>query len=538
MEMAAVPRPGAADGTRREPTPPGPDRRFIEALRARQALADADVRTPIEVVAPFTGEVVGAVPASTEADIAEAARLARAAQPAWATSPFRDRARIFLRLHDLLLTRQDEVMDLIQLETGKARKDAFEEVADVAVCCRYYAHTAEHHLRSRRRRGSMPLLTRVWEHHHPVGLVGFITPWNYPLSMALSDVAPALMAGNAALVKPDHQTPFTALWAARLADEAGLPRHLLQVVNGDGARIGKFVIDAVDHIAFTGSTAVGRIVATQAAERLMGCSLELGGKNAMVVLDDADLDAAADAAVRGCFSNAGQLCVSMERILVHQRVFNEFSRRFVERTRRMRMGADSGWDTEMGCLVSNAQLERVRAHYDDAVAKGARVLCGGRPRLDLGPTFFEATVLTDVTEDMLLFDQETFGPIVALYPFATDDDAVERVNASRYGLNAAVWSRHPRRAHVLARRIQAGTVNINETYAAAWSSVDAPMGGFKESGLGRRHGAEGILRYTETQTVARQRLLQLGPSKWLDGKQFRTVATLMLKALRQIPWIR
>jgi succinate-semialdehyde dehydrogenase/glutarate-semialdehyde dehydrogenase len=537
METAAVPRPEDADGTRRGFFR-SPDPALLDTLRARQALADDGVRGTIEVVAPFTGEVAGAVPASTEADIMEAARRARAAQPAWASSSFRDRARIFLRLHDLLLRRQDEVMDLIQLETGKARKDAFEEVADAAICCRYYAHTAERHLRSRRRQGTMPVLTRVWEHHHAVGLVGFITPWNYPLSMALSDVAPALMAGNAVLLKPDHQTPFTTLWAARLADEAGLPRDLFQVVNGDGARIGAFVVEAVDHIAFTGSTAVGRIVAKRAAERLIGCSLELGGKNALVVLDDADLVAAADAAVRGTFSNAGQLCVSMERILVHERVFDEFARLFVERTRRMRVGADAGWDTEMGCLVSHAQLERVQAHYDDAVAKGATVLCGGHTLPDVGPTFFEATVLTDATPDMQLYDRETFGPIVALYPFASDDEAVERVNASRYGLNAAVWSTNPRRAHRLARRIQAGTVNINETYAAAWSSVDAPMGGFKDSGVGRRHGAEGILRYTETQTVARQHLLQLGPSKWLDGKRFRTVFTLVLKALRRTPGIR
>lgn len=537
METAAVSPPEGSDDMGHGAAL-GVDPASLERLTARQAMADDGARATIEVVAPFTGEVAGTVPASTAADIAEAARRARAAQPAWAALSFRARARVFLRLHDLLLRRQDEVMDLIQLETGKARKDAFEEVADAAICCRYYAHTAERHLRTRRRHGTMPLLTRVWEHHHPVGLVGFITPWNYPLSMALSDVAPALMAGNAVLLKPDQQTPFTALWVARLADEAGLPTDLFQVVNGDGARIGAPVIDAVDHIAFTGSTAVGRIVAERAAERLIGCSLELGGKNALVVLDDADLDAAADAAVRGTFSNAGQLCVSMERILVHERVADEFTRRFVARTERMRVGADSGWNTEMGCLVSQAQLERVQAHYDDAVAKGATVLCGGRTRPDLGPTFFDATVLTDVTPDMQLYDRETFGPIVALYPFASDDEAVERVNASRYGLNAAVWSTNPRRAHRLARRIQAGTVNINETYAAAWSSVDAPMGGFKDSGVGRRHGAEGILRYTETQTVARQHLLQLGPSKWLDGKRFRTVFTLVLKVLRRTPGIR
>ncbi|HKJ93617.1 MAG TPA: aldehyde dehydrogenase family protein, partial [Longimicrobiales bacterium] len=309
METAAVPRPDGTDGPRAGPARTI-DTALLDRLKSRQARADDGERTPIDVIAPATGHVVATVPESTDADIADASRRARAAQPAWASRSFRGRARVFLRLHDLLLARQAEVMDLIQLETGKARKDAFEEVADAAICCRYYAHTAGHHLRSRRRRGTLPLLTRVWEHHHPVGLVGFITPWNYPLSMALSDVAPALMAGNAVLLKPDHQTPFTTLWAARLADEAGLPPGLLQVVNGDGARIGAPVIDAVDHIAFTGSTATGRIVARRAADRLIGCSLELGGKNALVVLDDADVPAAADAAVRGTFSNAGQLCVS------------------------------------------------------------------------------------------------------------------------------------------------------------------------------------------------------------------------------------
>jgi succinate-semialdehyde dehydrogenase / glutarate-semialdehyde dehydrogenase len=510
---------------------------ILARIRRRAAGHDAE-REPIEVVAPFTGRPFATVPGATGDDVRQAARLARAAQPAWAALSFRDRARPLLRFHDLLLRRQAEVLDLIQLETGKARKDAFEEVADTALVARYYAFNAERHLRDRRRRGALPLATRTDVVQQPVGIVGVIAPWNYPLDMALTDGLPALMAGNAILLKPDHQTPLTALWAVDLLYEAGLPDRLFHVLNGHGAGIGPDIIGAVDFLAFTGSTATGRIVARQAGEALIGCSLELGGKNPIIVLDDADLDRAAAGATRACFSMAGQLCVASERILVHQAVADAFTQRLVRRVRALRVEQSLDWDVDMGSLISGEQLDRVQRHLHDAVERGARVLAGGRHRPDIGPFVLEPTLLADVPPHAELADRETFGPVVSLYTFRDDDDAVRAANHSRYGLNASIWSRDTRRARRIARRIQAGTVNINDGYAAAWASVDAPMGGFKDSGIGRRHGREGILRFTASQTIARQRWIDLGPSDRVSARWFARLFTLGLRLIRRLPGLR
>jgi succinate-semialdehyde dehydrogenase/glutarate-semialdehyde dehydrogenase len=513
------------------------DDRLVERVKRRSAAGSGE-RVELEVVLPFSGEELTRLPEANGDDIRAAADRARAAQGPWSALSYRDRARRVLRLHDLLLKRRHEVMDLVQLESGKARKDAFEEVADIALVSRYYAYHGEDHVRSRRRRGLLPGLTRTWEHHRPVGVVGLIAPWNYPLSMALSDVIPALLAGNGAVLKPDEKTPLTALWCAELADDAGIPPDLFQVVPGAGARIGADLIDAVDYLAFTGSTATGRIVAERASQQLIGCSLELGGKNALIVLDDADLDAAVEGAVRGGFSNAGQLCVSSERILVHERVHDAFLERFAAAAEALAVGPGLTFDANMGSLFSAQQLEAVEEHVRDAVEQGATVVTGGRRLPELGPWFYAPTVLSGVTSEMLVHGQETFGPVIAVYPFADEDEAVAETNSTRYGLNAAIYSRDARRARRLASRLDVGTVNINEPYGPAWGSVDAPMGGFKESGLGRRHGAEGILRYTESQTVAEQRWIGLGETGLLRGRRYQAAFTLVLRLLRRVPGLR
>ena len=371
-----------------------------------------------------------------------------------------------------------------------------------------------------------------------MGVVGIIAPWNYPLSMAMTDAIPALLAGNAVVLKPDQKTPFTALWAADLLGEAGLPADLFQVVTGEGPVLGTPPLSNRPTSTFTGSTATGRKVARQAGERLIGCSLELGGKNAMLVLADADLDAAVAGAIRGCFASAGQLCISIERIFVHESLYPLFLERFVQETRALRLGAGLDYEADMGRLISAEQLEKVTEHVPDAVAKGATVLTGGRPRPDLGPCFYEPTLLTDVTDEMTLFAEETFGPVVAVYRFESIHEAVERANASPYGLNASVWTQDPELGHRIATRLQVGTVNVNEAYAAAWASVDAPMGGFKDSGLGRRHGAEGILKYTEPQTVAIQRGLPLAAPAGMPDEVFSRAMSTTLKALKRVPGLR
>jgi acyl-CoA reductase-like NAD-dependent aldehyde dehydrogenase len=472
---------------------------------------------PVEVRAPYNGAMLGSIPAAGEADVALAVRRARAAQPEWAARSPSERAKIFLRFHDLLLDRQAEVLDLIQLETGKARRHAFEEVLDTAVVSRHYAQRAHRMLRPRRRKGALLLLTETWEFRKPVGVAGFIIPWNYPLNLAVTDAVPALLAGNTAVLKPDHQTSFTALWAVSLLREAGLPPDVLPVVTGYGPAVGPPLIDSVDFVMFTGSTATGKMVARQASSRLVAYSLELGGKNPMLVLADADLEKTVDGAIRGCFVGAGQVCVSTERIYVHQSLFDQFLRRFVERVRGMKIGPALDFSIHMGSLSSERQLHVVEEHVRDAVAKGAAVAVGGRPRPDLGPLFYEPTILTGVREGMKVFEEETFGPVVSVYPFTSEDEAVERANATRYGLNASIWTRNASRGIQLARRINAGSVNVNEAYAAAWGSVDSPIGGMKESGVSRRHGAEGILKFTEAQTVASQRLVPIAPFPNMDA---------------------
>jgi len=507
----------------------------LARLAARAAAAAPAGSIAIE--APFTGEPLGEVPAGAPADVAAAVAVAREAQTAWAARPVAERAEVLLRFHDLLIARAGEILDLIQLESGKARRHAFEEVEDVAIQTRYYAHSAAGHLRPRRRQGALPLLTRTTELHHPRGVIGIIAPWNYPLALAISDAVPALLAGNAVVIKPDAQTPFSALWAAALLAEAGLPADLLQVVTGRGAELGTPLIAAADYLMFTGSTAIGKVVAAQAASQLKDCSMELGGKNPLLVLPDARVWIAVRGAVRGICASSGQLCVSIERLYVHTDVYDVFVPRLAEALRGVRLGGGLDFGADMGSLSSAGQLEKISAHVDEAVAQGAEVLSGGRARPDLGPYFYEPTLLAGVDERMALCRDETFGPVAAVYRCDSIDEMVERANDSVYGLNASVWTRNPRAGRAVAARLRAGTVNVNEAYAAAWASAGAPMGGFGESGLGRRHGAQGILKYTEPQTVAEERLLGIDTPPLLSHRQYVAAMTTALRLIRRLPGI-
>jgi succinate-semialdehyde dehydrogenase / glutarate-semialdehyde dehydrogenase len=496
----------------------------------------AAARDPLAVEAPFTGETIGVVPLSTADDIAAAAARARAAQMEWARWSVARRAKVLLRFHDLVIERADEILDIIQLESGKARRHAFEEVLDTAIVARYYAHTAARLLRPRRRQGALPVLTKAWEYRHPKGLVGLIAPWNYPLTLGITDALPALVAGNGVIIKPDAQTPFSALWAVGLLEEAGLPIGLAHVVTGRGASLGQPLIDAVDFLMFTGSTATGRTVAQQAAARLIDFSAELGGKNAMLVLDDANLARAVPGALRAVYSNGGQLCIHAERLYVQAGIYDEFVLRFAEAVRGLRLGSGFSFEDDMGSIISAEQLAKIVEHVDDAVGKGAEVLAGGKARPDLGPYFYEPTVLTGATPEMKLYAEETFGPVVCIYAFETVDEAVERADDTSYGLNASVWTRDTAKGRAIAARLHAGTVNVNEGYSATWASA-SPMGGFKESGVGRRHGEQGLTKYTEAQTVAVQRLLGIDAPPGVSQAQYAAVMKLAIKALRYIPWI-
>lgn len=489
-------------------------------------------------VAPFTGGPLAELPLSSVQDVARAVDRARDAQRAWAATPVRDRAAVLLRLHDIVLTRQSAVLDLIQQESGKTRANAFEEIGDVAQVTRHYGVRGASYLRPRPVRGMLPVLTQTVVHRRPVGVVGVIAPWNYPLTLALADVLPALLAGNAVVLKPDPQTSLTALWAAAALAEAGLPEDVLQVVVG-GGDVGEALVDEVDHVAFTGSTATGRRIAARAGERLIGVTLELGGKNPLYVADDADIPVAVTGAIRACFGNTGQLCMSIERLVLHEAVADEFLEAFLARVRSLTLSPAMDYTADVGCLTTPAQLERVQLHVDDALARGARILAGGVHRSDIGPLFYAPTVLDRVPPHALCSQEETFGPVVSVLRVADDAEAIAVMNETDLGLNASVWTRDLARGRRIAAAVQAGTVNINDGYASAWGSVEAPMGGFKASGLGRRHGRDGILAFTEAQTVAVQRGTSAGLT--LDalfaldagrGQELLTASLRLLKAVR------
>jgi succinate-semialdehyde dehydrogenase/glutarate-semialdehyde dehydrogenase len=488
------------------------------------------------VLAPFTGELLHELPLGSAGDVLDAAAAARVAQRAWRSAGFAHRRAVLLRAHDLLLERREELMDALQSETGKTRGQAFEEVFSGASVTRYYAVSARSTLATRRRRSGIPLVVSTRVSYKPKGLVGVITPWNYPLSLSLMDVVPALAAGNAVVQKADNQGALSILASRRAFIDAGVPEALWPVIAGDGNEIGNAVVDVADYVCFTGSTATGTKVGVRAAERLIGASLELGGKNPLIVLDDVDPATAAANAVYSCYSSMGQLCVSIERVYVLRHVADSFTRAFVERVRQLKQGGAFDYSTDVGSLTSAAQLERVSAHVDDAVAKGAMLLAGGRARPDLGPFFYEPTVLADVTDDMLCAREETFGPVVAIHVVQSEDEAVALANASEYGLNASVFSGSLAHGRRVAERLDAGSVNVNEGYRATFSSVDAPMGGMKQSGIGRRNGTEGLMRFVEPRTVAEATGLLTLPR---TGKEFAAVAgalvsvLVVLKALRQ-----
>jgi succinate-semialdehyde dehydrogenase/glutarate-semialdehyde dehydrogenase len=504
---------------------------YVAALTARLVATGG---TTAEVRSPINDAPLAHIPQSTPQDVADAFARARRAQTAWARTPVEARAAMLLRLHDLVLDRQHEITDLVVWENGKARKHAFDEPLHVALTARYYGRTARRHLQTRRSPGVFPVLTRAEVNRVPKGVVGIISPWNYPFDLALIDGLAAIVAGNAVVAKPDAQTMLSALLASQLLEEAGFPRDIWQVVAGPGPEIGGAIIERADYVCFTGSTATGRVVARACADRLIGSSLELGGKNPLLVLRDADLEKAAEGAVRASFSSSGQLCVSIERMFVADQVYDRFVERFVARTQAMTLGATLDWGNDMGTLISQAQLDTVVAHVEDAVAKGARVLTGGNHRPDLGPYYFEPTILEGVTPEMTCFGTETFGPVVSLYRFHDEADAISRANGGKYGLNASIYSQDGSRARAIARHLTCGTVNINEAFGATFASLDTPMGGMRESGTGRRQGAEGVLRFTETQSVATQRVLALGPQLGMSDELYAKVMTLNLRLLKRL----
>ena len=497
-----------------------------------------------EVRNPATGTLVDTVVHAAPADVPGAARRARAAQERWAAQPWRARARVIARFHDLLFERSEQVLDTIQSESGKARRDALAEVVTVAGTARYYLAHGRQHLRDRRARAGVPLLTRARSTYHPYGLVGLITPWNFPFLLGVADALPALLAGNAVLTKPSELTPLSTLLARDLLVEAGLDADLFQPLVGPGSDLGGPIIEQVDYIGFTGSTATGRIVARAAAERLIPCSLELGGKNPMVVLPGGRIADAIEGLVSAVFANSGQTCICIERVYVHEAIWDEFVAAARERVAQLDVRWSTDFAADMGSLIGVDHADQVREHVRDAVERGATIVAGGVDApSDAGEhagAFVRPTLLTDTDESMLLHDTETFGPVARLVRVASADEAVRLANDSDLGLNGSVWGGSRAEARRVARALQVGTVNINGSLLI-YNSYDVPMGGIRRSGIGRRHGADGIRRYCRQQSIVESFARGGGYELLLRWANTASRVALLLAAVklwRRVPGIR
>jgi acyl-CoA reductase-like NAD-dependent aldehyde dehydrogenase len=469
----------------------------------RTSASENGATNTIAVENPATGAIVSTVPVLGHADLQRMAAKAREAQPQWAAIGFPGRARVMRRAQKWILDNAERVLDTVVSETGKTYEDA--QLADLgyaAVALGFWAKEAEGYLAEERVPAwNNPLMAgkKLAVRYEPHGLVGVIGPWNYPIVNGFGDCIPALMAGNAVILKPSEVTPLSSQLMAEMLSECGLPEHVFQVATGDGDT-GAALIEQVDCVMFTGSARTGSAVMKAAAERLIPCYLELGGNDPMVVCADADVDRAANAAAFYSMNNAGQVCVSVERCYVEEPVYDEFVAKVTEVVRGLRQGpATEPGTVDVGAVIFGPQLDIVTAHVADAVKKGARVLTGGHGHAERG-RFYEPTVLVDVDHTMRIMREETFGPTLPIMKVASAEDGVRLANDSEYGLQASVWTRDLERGEQLARRVQAGTVCINDVQSN-YMALKLPMGGWKSSGLGTRHGAGGIRKYCRTQSL-------------------------------------
>ncbi|QIX25678.1 succinate-semialdehyde dehydrogenase (NADP(+)) [Nocardioides sp. JQ2195] len=482
----------------------------------------------------YTGDVLVELPQSTPADIESAFAASRAAQAEWSQWPLKKRLKVFRTFHKLVLDHNETIVDLIQVESGKARRMAFEETLDIPMVAGYYIKRAAKILAPKKHAGPVPVVSSSLEVRQPKGVVGIIAPWNFPFATGISDAIPALIAGNGVVVKPDNKTALSPLYGVELLEKAGLPKGLFQVVCGEGPDVGPTLIDNANYVMFTGSTATGRVIGERAGRNLIGACLELGGKNPMVVLPDANLDETVKAALFGAFGNTGQICMHIERMYIHDSIYDDFKSRFVEATKDLQVGAAYDFEPEVGSLVSVDQKNRVASHVADAVAKGATVLVGGRELPEVGPAFFAPTILEGVTKDMLAGVGETFGPVVALHRYSTEDEAIALANDTDYGLNASVWGGDIDNAIRVGRRIHSGNVNINDILATAYASKGSPSGGVKQSGVGARHGDQGMLKYTDCQNVGILRKQVMGAPEGVPFAENVKQQILGLRVMRKL----
>lgn len=464
---------------------------------------------------PATGAEIGRAPLGSAADVRAAVLSARTAQPAWSALTFRQRARVILQARELLLAERAEIAQLISGETGKPATEALSmEIVPTLDSMHYFAHAAENLLKPQKIDiGQYGLMGRTSSIiFRPLGVIGIISPWNFPLATPADEVVMALMAGNSVVLKPSELTPLIALKLVDIFERAGLPAGVLHCVTGDGTT-GAALIDArVDKIMFTGSVATGKRVAAAAAKYLTPVVLELGGKDPMVVFADADLEIAARAAVWGAFANSGQACASVERCYVQQSIAPKFLELVLQETRTLKQGVGNVDGIDVGAMTNERQLNIVAEHVDDARIRGAEILTGGRRAPELDGLFYEPTVLTNVTHDMTIMRDETFGPVLPVMTFATEDEAISLANDSVFGLTASVWTKDIGKGRCIAERVEAGTVMVNEV-VYTHGIAQTPWGGVKESGYGRTHGRMGLLELVHPQHIHVNRFAFL-PDIW------------------------
>ena len=488
----------------------------LEQPTAGTATNGAAARDTIDVANPATGQIVRTIPAVSPDAVAELVARARAAQPGWEALGFDGRAKVLRRAQKWVIDNADRVIDTIVSETGKAHEDArVAEVGYAAHAFGFWAKKAPEYLADEKVHSSNPFVLgrKLVIRYRPVGVVGIIGPWNYPLTNSFGDAIAALAAGNAVVLKPSEITPLTSLLMAECMEASGLPKDVYLVAPGYG-ETGAALIDQVDMIMFTGSTRTGKKIMQKAAETLTPVSLELGGKDPMVVLADADVERAANAAVHYSMQNAGQTCISVERVYVEEPIYDEFVGKVAEKVRGLRQGVPGpAGSTDLGAITFPPQMDIIERHVEDAKAKGARVLVGGHGTRDNGQ-FFEPTVLVDVDHTMECMTEETFGPTLPIMKVASSDEAIRMANDSVYGLAASVWTRDAGRGEEVARQIEAGVVTVNDAQVN-YLATELPMGGWKTSGLGYRHGKGGIQKFCRQQSLLVTRFSPMKKDLWM-----------------------
>ncbi|HUR67863.1 MAG TPA: aldehyde dehydrogenase family protein [Candidatus Thermoplasmatota archaeon] len=457
----------------------------------------------LRVVNPATGKIVGEVPSFSRAEVHAAVARARAAQPAWAERPMAERVGHLRAFQQALVDAREEVARVVTSETGKPFVEALGvDVLSALDSIQWATRHGPRVLRAEKVKLSNPLFLGRVSHieHAPLGVVGIISPWNYPLGIPCGNVVYALLSGNTVVLKPASFTPFTALKMREVMTRAGIPDDVCIVTPGSGKEAGQALIDAdIDHLVFTGSVPVGRDVDRQLTARGIGSTMELGGSDPAIVLADAP-DHAARGVVWGRFTNAGQTCAAVKRVFVERAIYDRFVAEVVQRASALRLGDPSDPKTEIGALTDPRSVQDMEDFVADAKKRGGRVLCGGRARPDLAGQFFEPTVIVDLPADARLLTEECFGPILPIVPFDDVEEAIRQANASRFGLCASVWTKDPAKGEAIARRLNVGTAIVNDA-AYTFAANETPWGGIKESGHGRTHGPIGLLEMTRTRHV-------------------------------------